>query len=166
MGLQVLLQAGLLRRGHEQAELAAPPEDIGAAASPFLAAQVIHLAGIEPGAEVFAEVGEVVHAVEQAPAAAAVAGRPASGQAGRQPAMARAERFDQGALAVQLLAAGQDRTPVSAVEEFAAEVPVDAEVRVYPDAPHSFFDRRFAEHREACEDAWRQILAFFDRLAG
>ena len=63
------------------------------------------------------------------------------------------------------LAAGQDRTPVSAVEEFAAQVPVETELHVYPDAPHSFFDRRFDEHREACEDAWRRILAFFDRLA-
>ena len=31
---------------------------------------------------------------------------------------------------------------------------------VYDDAPHSFFDRTFADHRKACDDAWRQILAF------
>ena len=31
---------------------------------------------------------------------------------------------------------------------------------VYEGAPHSFFDRTFAEHREACEDAWRQMLDF------
>jgi len=30
----------------------------------------------------------------------------------------------------------------------------------YPEAPHSFFDRTFAEHREACEDAWRRALGF------
>lgn len=30
----------------------------------------------------------------------------------------------------------------------------------YPGAPHSFFDRTFAEHREACEDAWRRALSF------
>ncbi|MGH9225832.1 MAG: dienelactone hydrolase family protein [Acidimicrobiales bacterium] len=64
-----------------------------------------------------------------------------------------------------LLAAGQDHTPVSAVEELAAAVPVEAEVHVYPAAPHSFFDRRFEEHQEACEDAWQRILAFFDRLS-
>jgi carboxymethylenebutenolidase len=64
-----------------------------------------------------------------------------------------------------LLAAGQDHTPVSAVEELAAQVPVETELHIYPDAPHSFFDRRFEEHREACEDAWRRILAFFDRLS-
>lgn len=68
-----------------------------------------------------------------------------------------------------LLAAGQDRTPVADVQAFAAKVQqeagVEAEVHVYPDAPHSFFDRRFAEHQEACEDAWRRILDFVDRHA-
>ena len=33
-------------------------------------------------------------------------------------------------------------------------------IRVYPGAPHSFFDRTFAEHRDACDDAWRRVLAF------
>ena len=31
---------------------------------------------------------------------------------------------------------------------------------VYPDAPHSFFDRKFEEHAETCADAWRQVLGF------
>lgn len=31
---------------------------------------------------------------------------------------------------------------------------------VYPDAPHSFFDRRAVEHISASEDAWREVLAF------
>ena len=31
---------------------------------------------------------------------------------------------------------------------------------VYEGAPHSFFDRSFEEHEEACDDAWRRILAF------
>ncbi|MGH2499434.1 MAG: dienelactone hydrolase family protein [Candidatus Limnocylindria bacterium] len=30
----------------------------------------------------------------------------------------------------------------------------------YPGAPHSFFDRSFAEHRSACDDAWRRVLGF------
>jgi carboxymethylenebutenolidase len=34
------------------------------------------------------------------------------------------------------------------------------EMVVYDGAPHSFFDRSFDEHREACEDAWRRVLAF------
>lgn len=31
---------------------------------------------------------------------------------------------------------------------------------VYPEAPHSFFDKSASEHREACDDAWRRTLAF------
>jgi len=30
----------------------------------------------------------------------------------------------------------------------------------YDGAPHSFFDRTFAEHQEACADAWRRALGF------
>lgn len=60
-----------------------------------------------------------------------------------------------------IFAAGQDFTPVEATQEFAQKVRdngVEATVQVYPDAPHSFFDRTFDEHKEACDDAWRQIL--------
>ena len=42
---------------------------------------------------------------------------------------------------------------------------VEHEVQVYPGAPHSFFDRRFEEHAEACEDAWRRMIGFLDRHA-
>ena len=31
---------------------------------------------------------------------------------------------------------------------------------VYERAPHSFFDRRFEEHKAASDDSWRQMLAF------
>ena len=27
-------------------------------------------------------------------------------------------------------------------------------------APHSFFDRSFAEHKAECGDAWRRVLGF------
>jgi carboxymethylenebutenolidase len=37
---------------------------------------------------------------------------------------------------------------------------VPNEIVVYPGAPHSFFDRSFEQHREACDDAWRRILGF------
>ena len=30
----------------------------------------------------------------------------------------------------------------------------------YPGAPHSFFDRTFAEHQDACADAWRRVIGF------
>lgn len=36
---------------------------------------------------------------------------------------------------------------------------------VYEGAPHSFFDRRAAEHVAACEDAWRQVLDFVGAMA-
>jgi carboxymethylenebutenolidase len=67
-----------------------------------------------------------------------------------------------------MLAAGQDFTPVPEVEALADRVRahgVEATLHVYPDAPHSFFDRTFAEHREDCADAWHQMLAFADRYA-
>jgi carboxymethylenebutenolidase len=65
-----------------------------------------------------------------------------------------------------LLAAGQDTTPVEEVEDFAAQVRangVDAELYVYPNAPHSFFDRSYGEYQQECDDAWRRVLAFIDR---
>jgi carboxymethylenebutenolidase len=52
------------------------------------------------------------------------------------------------------------------VEAFAGQVRargVPAEVHVFPDAPHSFFDRAFAEHRDACAEAWQRMLDFIDR---
>ena len=59
-----------------------------------------------------------------------------------------------------MLAAGADKgIPVPDVEALAKAAP-DAELHVYDGMPHSFFDRTYAEHREACEDAWRQIQAF------
>jgi carboxymethylenebutenolidase len=59
--------------------------------------------------------------------------------------------------------------PVAVVERFgealdAAGVP--NEMVIYDGAPHSFFDRRYAEHRAACDDAWRRVLAFVGAGAG
>jgi carboxymethylenebutenolidase len=31
---------------------------------------------------------------------------------------------------------------------------------VYPDAPHSFFDRKASEFASDSEDAWREVLGF------
>jgi carboxymethylenebutenolidase len=41
---------------------------------------------------------------------------------------------------------------------------VPHEIVVYPGAPHSFFDRRYEEYREACEDAWHRVLGFLDAV--
>jgi carboxymethylenebutenolidase len=68
-----------------------------------------------------------------------------------------------------LLAAGQDDIPVEEVERFAEQARangVDAELHVYPDAPHSFFDRTSGNYQEECDDAWRRVLAFIDRHSG
>jgi carboxymethylenebutenolidase len=53
--------------------------------------------------------------------------------------------------------------PADAVDAFrtaldAARVP--NELVTYPGAPHSFFDKRYEEYREACADAWWRILGF------
>ena len=40
---------------------------------------------------------------------------------------------------------------------------VDNELKIYDGAPHSFFDRSFAEHAQACDDAWTRILSFIKR---
>jgi carboxymethylenebutenolidase len=68
-----------------------------------------------------------------------------------------------------MLIAGADRaTPVEdqlrlAETMRAAGAEVDAVV--YDGAPHSFFDRAFAEWDEACRDAWEHLLALTDRVA-
>jgi len=41
---------------------------------------------------------------------------------------------------------------------------VEHEIITYPGAPHSFFDRSFTEHAEACEDAWRRVLGFLQQV--
>jgi carboxymethylenebutenolidase len=53
--------------------------------------------------------------------------------------------------------------PREAVEEFERlldQAGVPNEVVVYEDAPHSFFDRTYQEHADACADAWRRMLGF------
>jgi carboxymethylenebutenolidase len=66
-----------------------------------------------------------------------------------------------------LLVAGADRaTPTDDFHGFAARLDQAGkvyEMHVYPGAPHSFFDRAFAEWREACADAWRRIIDFTAR---
>lgn len=63
-----------------------------------------------------------------------------------------------------LLVAGADgATPSEVADDFdkkltAAKVP--HERYVYPNAPHSFFDRGFEQWKDACDDAWRRILDF------
>jgi carboxymethylenebutenolidase len=65
-----------------------------------------------------------------------------------------------------MLAPGEDVTPVEAVEGFAAQARtagVSVDVEVFPGMPHSFFDRSFGEHRDACDRAWQVVLSFCER---
>jgi carboxymethylenebutenolidase len=84
-------------------------------------------------------------------------GRPAWAQSG----------IDRMTAPVLLLMAGADvNIPPADAEAFAGQVRargLRADVHVYDGAPHSFFDRSFAEHRDACDDAWRRILEFVGR---
>jgi carboxymethylenebutenolidase len=63
-----------------------------------------------------------------------------------------------------LLIAGADAaTPPEASRDFegqlgAAKVP--HEMHIFEGAPHSFFDRTFDQWKDACDDAWRRMLAF------
>ena len=63
-----------------------------------------------------------------------------------------------------MLMAGDDASiPLSdseALAEQARAAGVSVEHVVYDGAPHSFFDRSFAEHEGACADAWSRIRAF------
>ncbi len=68
-----------------------------------------------------------------------------------------------------VLIAGADFTPQAEYDIFDTEMAaagVPHEMHTYPGAPHSFFDRTFTEHREACDDAWRRMLDFIDRHQG
>ncbi len=68
-----------------------------------------------------------------------------------------------------MLLAGDDKgTPPSEFEEFARLVRargLEVEAHTYAGAPHSYFDRSFAQHRDACQDSWKRILDFTDRTA-
>ena len=62
-----------------------------------------------------------------------------------------------------LLVAGADFTPQEAFRDFdrrLSEANVPHEMHIYEGAPHSFFDRTFAEWKDYCDDAWRRMLGF------
>jgi carboxymethylenebutenolidase len=70
-------------------------------------------------------------------------------------------------LPVLMLLAGDDvATPQADFDALAAELASPAEMHVYAGAPHSFFDRAYAEWADACTDAWDRILAFVERYSG
>jgi carboxymethylenebutenolidase len=62
-----------------------------------------------------------------------------------------------------LFGGADEGIPAEAVERFRrklTEAGVLNEMVVYEGAPHSFFDRSYEQHAEACDDAWRRVLRF------
>jgi carboxymethylenebutenolidase len=62
-----------------------------------------------------------------------------------------------------LFGGGDENIPPDQIDEFDRNLDVagvEHDIVVYPGAPHSFFDRKYDEWAEACDDAWRRTLAF------
>jgi carboxymethylenebutenolidase len=53
---------------------------------------------------------------------------------------------------------------VQAFDRGLEEAGIEKEIHIYPGAPHSFFDRTYEEHAEACADAWRRVLGFLNEV--
>lgn len=74
------------------------------------------------------------------------------------------ERVDEMTCPILALMGGDDPgIPQTAVDEFETalrDAGVSHEVVVYPGAPHSFFDRKYADFAEESADAWGRVLAF------
>ncbi len=65
-----------------------------------------------------------------------------------------------------MLIAGADRTTpeeFAAVAERISDAGSPVDMQVYDGAPHSFFDRAYADWADACADAWARIIAFTER---
>ena len=66
--------------------------------------------------------------------------------------------------------AGADAaTPQDEFAEFERKLTaqgVEHDMKVYEGAPHSFFDRSFAEWKDAGADSWRRILEFIASHSG
>lgn len=55
--------------------------------------------------------------------------------------------------------------PVELVHQFEEGVKqsgVDEKIIIYPNAPHSFFDKRYEQFADESADAWKQVLSFIE----
>jgi carboxymethylenebutenolidase len=69
---------------------------------------------------------------------------------------------------VMLIAGADAATPVQdqlALAETMRAAGAEVDAVVYDGAPHSFFDRAFGDWADACDDAWRHLLALTDSVA-
>jgi carboxymethylenebutenolidase len=65
--------------------------------------------------------------------------------------------------ALGLFGGADQGIPAEVVEEFDRRLDatgVEHQIVIYPGAPHSFFDRRFAEFADASADAWERVRSF------
>ena len=59
---------------------------------------------------------------------------------------------------------GIHRRDTEAYDEALDAAGVAHRIVVYPNAPHSFFDRSMTEYAEECRDAWAAVIGFVDSL--
>jgi carboxymethylenebutenolidase len=91
-------------------------------------------------------------------------GRPVLGRNGGPAPVDRVGDVDVPVLA--LMGGADPSIPLEEVETFRSALAgagVEHEVVVFPGAPHSFFDRKFADHADAAADAWRRTVGFVER---
>jgi carboxymethylenebutenolidase len=91
-------------------------------------------------------------------------GRPGVGADGSPGAAQRASELEAPILG--LMGGADEGIPasdVAAFEQALTDAGVEHELVTYEGAPHSFFDRRYEEHAEASEDAWRRVIEFVER---
>jgi carboxymethylenebutenolidase len=104
---------------------------------------------------------------ESVDGAIAFYGPPTRGEEGGLSPLQEAE---EGLVRVPVLGlyGGADRgiptTDVEAYGDALDAAGIEHRIVVYPDAPHSFFDRKMTEHAEACRNAWARVLGFIDSL--
>jgi carboxymethylenebutenolidase len=88
-------------------------------------------------------------------------GRPGPGRNGEPGPTALANEFECPVLG--LFGGADEGIPQSLIDGFAIaldQAGVENEMIVYPNAPHSFFDRHQAQYAEQSADAWQRIQAF------
>jgi carboxymethylenebutenolidase len=88
-------------------------------------------------------------------------GRPGEGADGSPGPAQRASEFEAPILG--LMGGADEAISASDVADFKRALDaagVEHELVTYEGAPHSFFDRRYEEHADASEDAWRRVLDF------
>jgi carboxymethylenebutenolidase len=93
-------------------------------------------------------------------------GRPGAAQDGSPGPTQRAGEI--GAPILALMGGDDPGIPVADAEAFdqaLGDAGVEHEVVVYPDAPHSFFDRKYEQFADDSADAWARVLAFVEAHA-